>query len=107
MSPEFVRRNTRLIRRAQRLHRKNRAEVLVIVRQQAHETLFTSSPQSDWITYCLRQLQESTANAGSSDGVRLSAADPSRQAALKVGFHSLEKFVDDNDTLFDFEQADY
>ena len=59
------------------------------------------------MTYCLRQLQESTANAGSPDRARLSAADPSRQVALKVGFHSLEKFVDDNDTLFDFEQADY
>ena len=48
---ELCRRNSSaetldLIRRAQRLHRKNRAEVLVIVRQQAHETLFTSSPQS-------------------------------------------------------------
>ena len=95
------------MRRAQRLHRKNRAEVLVIVRQQAHETLFTSSTQSDWITYCSQQLRESATDAGSPDGSRLSAADPFHQAALKVGFHSLEKSVDDNDTLFDFEQADY
>ena len=105
--PKFVRRDTRLIRRAQRLHRKNHAEVLVIVRQQAQETLFTSSTQSDWITYCLQELRESTTDADSPDGFRLSAADPSHQDALEVGFHSLEKFVDDNDTLFDFEQADY
>ena len=95
------------MRRAQSLHRKNRADVLVIVGRKAHETYFTPSTQSEWITYCLQKLQELATDPGSPDGSSLSAADPSHQAALKIGFHSLEKSFDDNDTLFDFEQADY
>ena len=95
------------MRRAQRLHLKNDAEILVIVRRKSHETFFTSSTEPDWITYCSYTLQESATHPVSHDRTPLSPNDPFYPTARDTCSHNPERSVDDETTLFEYEQAVY